>query len=75
MPRVKKKIRKKDADQRRMLLNWFKSKEGQEALQQTQQDEFMTDPYGRPINVMIPTAEVSTLGNKERDLSRDVLLG
>lgn len=75
MPRVKKKIRKKDADQRRMLLNWFKSKEGQEALQQTQQDEFMTDPYGRPISVMIPTAEVSTLGNRERDLSRDVLLG
>jgi|11_taG_2_1085331.scaffolds.fasta_scaffold03643_4 hypothetical protein len=68
------KVKKKDADQKRKLLKWFKSKEGQESLKKVQ-DEAMVDPYGRPINVMLPEAEVSTLGNKDRDLSRDVLLG
>lgn len=75
MPKIKKKIRKKDADQRRMILDWFKSKGGQEALQKTQEEEYMTDPYGRPISVMLPEAEVSTLGNKDRDLASDVLKG
>jgi len=70
MPR----IRKKDADRKRKLLKWFKSKKGQEALKNVQED-VMVDSYGRPITVPVGEAEVSTLGNKERDLSADVLRG
>lgn len=38
----------------------FRSKRGQEALAQVGQEEMMTDPYGRPINVVLPEAEVET---------------
>lgn len=67
------KIRKKDADRKRMLRDWFRSNEGQKALKEVSKDDVMTDPYGRPINVMLPEAEVSTLGNKDRDLAKDAL--
>jgi len=75
MPKIKRKIRKKDADRRRMILNWFKSRQAQEDLQKAQEGEYMTDPYGRPISVMIPEAEVSTLGKEDPDLAAAILRG
>lgn len=70
MPRIK----RKDANNRRVIKDWFESKEGQDTLRDYVQEEHMTDPYGRPISVMLPEAEVSTLGNKDRDLSKDGLM-
>lgn len=67
------KIKRKDAERKRLIQDWFRSKRGQEALKEVVKDDVMTDPYGRPINVMLPEAEVSTLGNKDRDLAKDAL--
>ena len=64
------KIKRKDRKNRDTVKDWYRSKEGQEALRG---GNFMLDPYGRPISVMLPEAEVSTLGNAPRDLSKDFL--
>lgn len=66
------KIKKKTKAERRRIKDWFRSKEGQEALSS---GDFMVDPQGRPISIMLPEAEVSTLGNEPRDLSKDFLEG
>ena len=54
------KIKRKQANNARRISKLFKSKRGQEALAQGDQEEMMTDPYGRPINVVLPEAEVET---------------
>jgi hypothetical protein len=64
------KITRKNKKDRQIIRDWFRSREGQEALSS---GDLMTDPYGRPISVMLPEAEVSTLGNAPRDLSKDFL--
>lgn len=64
------KITRKNKKDRQIIRDWFRSREGQEALSS---GDLMTDPYGRPISVMLPEAEVSTLGNTPRDLSKDFL--
>jgi len=66
------KITKKNKEDRKTVRNWFRSKEGQKALVA---NDLMLDPQGRPISVMLPEAEVSTLGNAPRDLSKDFLEG
>ena len=66
------KVTKKNKKDRQAVKDWFRSKEGQKALAA---NDLMLDPQGRPISVMIPEAEVSTLGNAPRDLSKDFLEG
>lgn len=64
------KIKRKDRRDRDIVQDWYRSKEGQEALRG---GDLMLDPYGGPISVMLPEAEVSALGNAPRDLSKDFL--
>lgn len=64
------KLKRKDRKNRDTVKDWYRSQEGQEALRD---GDLMLDPYGRPISVMLPEAEVSTLGNAPRDLSKDFL--
>ena len=54
------KIKRKDADNARRISKLFRTKRGQKALADGEQEEMMTDPYGRPINVVLPEAEVAT---------------
>lgn len=66
------KVTKKNKKDKQAVKDWFRSKEGQKALAA---NDLMLDPQGRPISVMLPEAEVSTLGNASRDLSKDFLEG
>ena len=67
-------IRRSDRKNRDLIRKWFRSKQGQESLKEAVSDDAMMDPQGRPISVMLPEAEVSTLGNKPRDLAEDVAM-
>lgn len=68
-------IKRSDRKNRDLVRKWFRSRQGQESLKEAVDQGVMMDPQGRPINVMLPEAEVFTLGNKDRDLSKDVLRG
>jgi len=67
-------IRRSDRKNRDLIRKWFRSKQGQESLKEAVSDDAMMDPQGRPISVMLPEAEVSTLGNQPRDLAEDVAM-